>query len=169
MKLLTAHRLTPASHPVLLDRMREIYNLNISYLATKPLAYIDRAQQLKWWRELDHTKNIVHIYSPIDSPWAICAFSKVTDRGDHCTPIFAIGGAWWGRGFANEIIEHYLSLSAKPFRGEQLTSNAPICHLNEKFGWQIESTADGVDTLYHPARQQEIYDEILRYQSEGAE
>ena len=169
MDKLIAHRLSKNSHPLLIERMRQIYNTMIPWVATRPLTPIESQPQQDWWNQLvDHTKTTFHLYSPIETPWEICAYSVVTDRGDFCTPHFAIGGAWWGRGYGAEIIQHYLEVAAKPLYGSQLVSNAAIRHLNTKFGWHVLDTRDGVEYLHHPGvnpniRQQEIYDEILRY------
>jgi RimJ/RimL family protein N-acetyltransferase len=125
-------------------------------------------QQQAWWRNIDHKRVQVHLYSPIEQPWEIVAFSMVTDRGDFCTPMFAVSNTWWGKGYGEEIIRHYLALAeGKPLRGEQLTLNPAIQHLNKKLGWLIVAERDGTQFLVHPnGRQQEIYDEIIRYNEE---
>lgn len=134
-----------------IDTVRRIYNATIADLATKPLKPNTWDHQYIWWRNIDFDKTVIHAYCPEPWPGVIVAFSKVTYRGDHCTPLFAIDPEWHGRGFGEEIIQHYLSVARpKPLRGSQLVSNGAICHLNEKAGWQIESTVDGVQHLYHP-------------------
>lgn len=169
MKDLIATRLTQDSHPALIERMRVLFNANIDSLATKPLSLQTSRSQYDWWRSLDHTKVTFHIYSPKEWPWEIVAFSMVTDRGDYCSPMFAISNLWWGRGYGEQIIQHYLLVAdEKPLQGEQLASNGAICHLNEKLGWLVVREENGVQYLRHPNnRQQEIYDEIIRYQEEG--
>ena len=179
MKKLIAHRLTRDSHPALIEELRLIYNENIGDLATHPLQWLAPEVQQEWWKNLDHPNVVVHLYSPVETPWVIVAFSKVTFRlGGYATPQFAIAKGYWGRGWGSEIIAHYLQVANRPLYGEQLVANAAICHLNKRFGWRIIETEAGVDYLYHPGvstpeqadmfnRQQEIYDEIIRYHEEG--
>jgi hypothetical protein len=170
MRKLIAYRLLADAHPALIERLRVLYNTAIPFLATHRIETQTCESQQAWWRNLDHTKVMVHLYSPVEFPWEIVAFSQVTDRGTYCTPMFALSNLWWGKGYGEEIIEHYLFVaSGKPLHGEQLTSNGAICHLNKRLGWKIISERDGMQTLVHPNnRQQDIYDEIIRYDEEDA-
>lgn len=167
---LKAYRLTPDAHPYLIERLRTLYNSAIQFLATHPIELRSREAQAAWWNSTDHDKVTVHLYSPVDNPWEIAAFSMVTDRGSFVTPMFAIAKNYWGKGYGEEIILHYLALAGgKPLRGEQLISNGAICHLNEKLGWQVLMEKEGTQFLFHPnIRQQEVYDEIVRYNDEGS-
>lgn len=156
------------THPLFIEKLRVLYNSMIPFLATHPIKSNGVAEQQMWWKTLDHSKVTVHLYSPVDSPWEIAAFSMVTDRGAYCTPMFAIDREHWGKGYGDEIIHHYLRIAnGKPLFGEQLVSNGAIRHLNARAGWQILGERNGVQSLYHPNRQQEIYDEIVRYSEEG--
>ena len=165
MKLI-AFRLQADSHPYLIDALRRLYNESIPFM-TKPLEENSAEEQLAWWRSLDHSKVLVHLYSPVDEPWKIVAYSMLQHRGDHASPMFAIDPTYWGRGYGRAIIAHYIKEARMPLRGEQLVENKPIRHLNEKAGWKVIGNIEGrVELLEHsgePTRDQEILDEIVRY------
>jgi RimJ/RimL family protein N-acetyltransferase len=177
---LIPYRVRPEDHPSLLERVRQIYNENLFDLATHASKFVTADAQLTWWRGLDHEKVKLWVFSPVNEPWEIVAFCKLTDRGDFVTPQFAIDAAWWGRGFGTEIIDYYILMAGKPLYGEQLSTNLPIRHMNQKAGWKLIEKEEGVEYLYHPGsqwtvhhlnrmsstRQQEIYDEIIRYHEE---
>ena len=168
MVKLIAYQVLPGVHPSLLERVREIYNENLSDLATKPLTYLSSRQQQTWWTSIDHTKITLHVYSPAETPWDICAFSKVTDRGSFSTPIYAVDKRWWRRGYGTEIIRHSIEVAGKPLYAEHLLANEVIRRIHMRAGWASLGMYDGVEYLYHPGlnpdqRQQEIYDEIIRY------
>jgi GNAT superfamily N-acetyltransferase len=171
MKLIP-HRLASDGHPHLIEQVRVLYNSTLFFLATHPISPQSKEGQQAWWKDLDHSRVVVHLYSPVESPWDIVAFSMVTDRGLYFTPMFAISNNYWGKGYGQEIIEHYLALAAgKPLRGEQLVSNGAICHLNARYGWNIVGERDGTQFLIHPNnvdRQQEVYDEMVRYWEVGS-
>lgn len=164
MVKLIAYRMPPDAHPALVERMRELYIASLQFF-TKPLSPPTKEEQQVWWASLDHSKVIVHLYSPVEQPWEIVAFSMLTDRGQYYTPLFAISDSWWHKGYGEDIIRHYLALaSPKPLHGEELADNGAIVHLNEKAGWRVVAERNGVHYLYHPNdKQQEAYDEIVRY------
>lgn len=186
MKKLIAHRVTLASHPLLIEIVRAIFNANIADLATKPLHVLEQDEQQEWWKNLDHQNVQLHVYSPVEQPWQIVAFSLVRNHGHFSTPQFAIAGGYSGRGYGTEIIQHYIEVAGQPLYGQQLVANEAIRHMNQKAGWKVLYEREGVEYLFHPgrapflpcpciactsaddARQREIYDEIVRYSQEGA-
>jgi len=171
MKKLTAYRLTPTDHPMLIERLRKLYVEALSHLATRKLHANTEVEQQAWFNNLDHAAVALHLYSPVERPWEIVGFSQVTDRGNFCTPMFALARHMRGQGLGEEIILHYLKLAnGKPLHGEQLVANGAICHLNERLGWQIKREENGVQYLYHPNGTdwpQAAYDEIVRYHEEN--
>jgi GNAT superfamily N-acetyltransferase len=176
VKRLIAKRLPATASQGEVEILRELYIGAIEQLSTRPLHRNTTEEQWAWWDGLDHSKVTVHFYSTVDEPWRIIAFSMVTDRGSFCTPMFAIAKVAWGRGYGQEIIEHYLEVaSPKPLYGSQLVSNGAICHLNRKNGWMVLREVDGVQMLFHPngdshagqTHPQEAYDEIVRYHRYG--
>jgi GNAT superfamily N-acetyltransferase len=170
MKYLTAYRMCPDDHPLLVERLRKMYIEALSFLETHKLHPNTEEEQQAWWAALDHTSTVVHLYSPVERPWEIVGFSMVTDRGNFCTPMFALARHMRGQGLGQEIIEHYLAVAnGKPLHGEQLVSNGAICHLNARLGWKVKREQDGVQYLYHPNGTdwpQSAYDEIVRYHEE---
>lgn len=143
-------RLWRDSDPVLVEIMRDIFVRTINDLSTKPLVPPTPAEQQVWWEMLDHSNVKVFLWRPIERPWEIVAFSMITDRGDHATPMFAIDPVFQGRGYAREIIDHYIRTAGKPLRGEQLKSNEAIRKLNAEAGWRLLATEGGIEYLRHP-------------------
>jgi len=144
--------------------MRCIFAECIDDMKTKPMEVPSADEQQAWWAKMRGQKGFLY-YTPQFSKVAV-AFSLLKDRGDHMTPMFAIRRGWWGNRFASQIIAHYLkSAYPKPLKGSDLVKNTVICKLNDEFGWQVVEEDEVARQLYHPneARQQEIYDEILRY------
>lgn len=171
MKNLTAYRMKPTDHPMLVERLRKLYVEALSHLATKRLPTRTELEQQLWFSDLDHEATTIHLYSPVGRPWEIVGFSMVTDRGTFCTPMFSLTFHMRGQGLGEEIIQHYLAIAnGKPLHGEQLVANGAICHLNEKLGWKVKHDAEGVQYLYHPNGTdypQSAYDEIVRYHEEN--
>ena len=105
MKKLIAYRLYKNAHPLLIDKLRRLYNESLLMLSTKPLAPKTPREQQWWWDSLDFEKVTVHLYSLLSNPWGdVVAFSMVTNRGDHCTPMFAIDPAYWGMGLGISVV-----------------------------------------------------------------
>ena len=152
--------------------MRHIYNDNLDMLASRPLPYRIYEEQQTWWNENKH-KLRAFLYEPIDYPGKFIAFLVLTDRGQFDTPIMAIQKEEWGSGYGQEIVHDYLAKANRPLAGSQLQSNAAMCHINRKVGWQIigqrEYLNGTVDLLYHPGinstikNPEEIYKAILKY------
>lgn len=163
----------PVVEPWQVEIMRQLYNDAIPELATMSrLPYRSATEQQSWWaNRAPGTK--AFLYLPIETPWAFVAFSLLTPRGKLYSPVFAIRPEWRGRGFAREIIQHYLDMADGPLVGSQRIDNARIRELNRDEGWEVIQTVSGfdgsfmVEQLYHPGRrgvrQQEIFDEIVRY------
>lgn len=154
------------SDPIYIEIMRCIYNVTLPQTATKPIAPKTSEEQFNWWCNLDHNKVRVHIYREVERPWNIVAWSMVTDRGNYCTPMFAIHPQFWGLGYGEEIIYHYLQVAGKCLQGSQLKSNGAICHLNARNGWRVVGEDGDVQLLLHDGPDnypQRAYDEILRY------
>lgn len=170
MSKLIACRLLPGSHPHLVVLLGEMYNGALDQLSTKPLRRNTPEEQLAWWAALPQ-EVVVHLYSPVEEPWRIVAFSMVRDRGTFCTPMFAVVPGEHGKGYGAEIIRHYLSVAwPKPLVGSQLVSNGAIRHLNNRYGWEVTEVRDGVEYLFHPSGRdypQSTYDEIIRYHLGG--
>ena len=143
-------RLRQDSDPYLIEKMRQIFVGSIEDLSTKPLLAPTPAEQQAWWANLDHSKIKAFLWRPDDRPWEIVAFSMVTDRGNYATPIFAIDGPFRKRGYAHQIIDHYIAVADKQLLGEQLVSNKAICELNATHGWTILSGNRYVEKLWHP-------------------
>lgn len=167
---LYAYKMVENDHLALVEVLRNLYNSSIPYF-TKPLNANTWDQQHEWWMKLDFSKVQIHLYSRRSHPWEIIAFSMLTDHGDYVSPVFGVTAQYHGQGYGSEIIEHYLQLAnGKPLRGAQLKSNGPICTLNRRMGWRVVSEDDDVQYLEHPNnREQEIYDEIVRYSREGVD
>ncbi len=132
--------------------MRIIYNENLD-MFTRQLTCNTYEQQQEWWK-LNKDKLRAYLYEQIDNPGEFLAFLVFTDRNLFCTPTIAIKRAFWGQGFGKEIVNDYIQKTEKPMAGSQLKSNAAICHLNKKAGWQIIGEGDTengkVDLLFHP-------------------
>jgi hypothetical protein len=163
------------SEPWQIEIMRDIYNENLDMLATIPIPYRSFEEQQTWW-ENNKQKVKAFLYEPVAQPGKFIAFSLLTDRGDFCTPIMAIKKNEWGKGYGTEIINDYIKKANGPLAGSQLQSNAAICHMNKKVGWQIidqvKQSNGFVDLLYHPGinpakdNQKLIYDKIIKYLKE---
>ncbi len=153
------------SDPILIEALRSIYVRTIESLATKPLIPPTPAEQLEWWKNLDPDKVRVWLWRDVERPWEPVAFSMLTDRGDHATPMFAIDPAFQGRNLARTIIAHYINAAGKPLRGEQLVSNEAIRKLNREAGWRVWGTDYRVEKLCHGGPYQGTYpdyDAILK-------
>lgn len=152
--------------------MRNIYNDNLNMLSTSPIPYRTIGEQQAWWNDNKH-KLRAFLYEPIAIPGKYIAFLVLTDRGLFDTPIIAIVKDEWGGGYGQEIVRDYISKANRPLAGSQLQSNAAICHINKKLGWQIigqkEESAGVVDLLYHPgvnqnvANPDEVYNAVLKH------
>lgn len=149
--------------------MRQIYAATIEALETKPLPHRSPEDQYLWWQGLDHGMSRFFLYSPVEQPWEIVAFSMITRRGKYSTPMFAIHPFFHGRGYGREIIQHYIQEADGPLAGEQLVSNETIRYLNSEAGWNVVSSNGIVEKLWHPGPHadvdpmQDAYDEIIRY------
>lgn len=167
LESLYARPLLPHDHPALVEILRRLYNDALNALNTKDLHYNTEMDQWLWWLRLDHHTTKIHLYSPINEPWNIIAFSMVTDHGSYCSPMFAIASGYHGRGYGEQIIQHYLFLAGqKPLHGSQRMDNQPIRHLNKRNGWIVVKTEGDIEHVYHPnpgQTQEEINREILRY------
>lgn len=141
-------RLTLESDPCLIETMRQIFVSAIPDF-TKSLVPPTPVEQQAWWANLDHSKVKVFLWRLDERPWEVVAFSMVTDRGEYATPIFAIDSYYRGRGFARQIIRHYITTANKPLRGEQLSTNAAICRLNAEAGWRVVGTVGTIQLLEH--------------------
>jgi GNAT superfamily N-acetyltransferase len=158
-------RLRPDSDPLLIETMRQIY---VSALAdfTKPLLPPTPAEQQAWWANLDHSKVKAFLWRLDDRPWEVVGFSMVRDHGPVASPIFALDPPYRGKGYAHQIIVHYIAVAGKPLRGEQLVANEAIRALNAQHGWTVLSSDGRVEKLYHPGIGSSIgypdYDAILK-------
>jgi RimJ/RimL family protein N-acetyltransferase len=158
--------------PDQVEVMRHIYNDNLEMLATRPIPYRTSEEQQEWWKENKH-KLRAYLYEPIEQPGKPIAFLVLTNRGKFDTPIIAIKKEEWGSGYGQEIVNDYIIKANRPLAGSQLQSNAAICHINKKVGWQIvgqrKEHNGTIDLLYHPGvnsnieNSEAIYQEILHY------
>lgn len=160
----------PIREPIQVELMRQIFNAIRSDMET--ISYIPEISEQKqkiWWTSLDHSKVKAFLYTPVDEPWYFVAFSVVQKKGDFTTPMFGVVPAAHGRGYGREIIKHYLEVANGPLAGSQRKDNGAIRHLNQELGWQIVGETEEAELLYHSGiikndpRQEEIYEEILRY------
>lgn len=146
-----------------IEVLRTLYITSIAQLSTKPLVPPTREEQLEWWRGLDHSKVRVWLWFTGYRGREVAAFSMLTDRGSHATPMFAISPEYHGRGFARKIIKHYIAEAGKPLRGEQLVSNDRIRRLNAEAGWRVTSATDTVEYLEHDGpKTYPDYDALLK-------
>ena len=133
--------------------MRHIYNENLDSLSTKQLPYRNYEDQQQWWETNKHVLT-GFLYEAIDRPDVCVGFLVLRDRGEFCTPTIALRQQDWGKGYGKEIVYDYIEKANGPMAGSQLKSNAAICHLNQKTGWQIlgerEEEKGTVELLFHP-------------------
>jgi GNAT superfamily N-acetyltransferase len=146
-----------------IEQVRCIFAECIEGMATSEAVKLPSAtDQQVWWNSEPRKRGFLY-YTP-DFPSVPVAFSVLQDHGAYMTPMFGIRKAWRGYGLGKQIIRHYLQTAGKPLHGKALVSNTIINKLNSQNGWQVIREEDGVRHLYHPNdRQQEIYDEIVRY------
>ena len=152
--------------------MRHIYNENLDSLATKPLPYRNYDDQQQWWETNKHSLK-GFLYETIDQPGEVVGFLVLRDRGGFYTPTIALRQEDWGKGYGKEIVYDYIQKANGPMAGTQLKSNAAICHLNQKAGWQIlgEREADNglIELLFHPGAHPQgktsplIFEAVLDY------
>jgi len=135
--------------------MREIYNENLDYLATKPLPYREYEDQQKWWDTNKHCLK-AFLYEPINRPEVTVGFLVLRNRDGFQTPIIALRQEEWGSGYGMQLVYDYINKADGPMAGSQLQSNKAICHINKKVGWQvIEERLEGgdvVELLFHPGK-----------------
>ena len=153
--------------PWAVEVMRNLYQSCKPWLEVSgPLPNRTAEEQQAWWNEMPHPK-VAYLYVDIDKPWEFIAFSIIQRKGSFSTPIFAIHPAQHRRGLGEVILRHYLQVADGPLAGSDKLSNGAIVHLNDRNGWQVLEIQDGVRKMFHPGvhndRQQEIYDEIMRY------
>jgi GNAT superfamily N-acetyltransferase len=153
---LIAERVTAYTDPLVIERMRTLFNHSLDKVRTKVEVTANNArEQYEWFKSMDWENVIIHAYRDFEDPWEIAGFSILRKRGDHYTPFFATNHIYHGRGIGRAIVKHYLAICPGWLRGEQLVSNGAIKHINSTVGWQILKTVDRpgiglVDLLYHP-------------------
>lgn len=158
--------------PQHVERMRQIYNENLKFLATHSIPERTYEEQQSWWNiAKEYSKG--YLYEPINRPGYYVAFMVLRQRDGFKTPILGITKNEWGSGYGKEIIRDYIVKADGPLSGEQLRSNGAICHCNKKMGWQIIGERiegdDVAELLFHPgvnikkACSKEIFAHILKY------
>jgi GNAT superfamily N-acetyltransferase len=151
------------------EHMRLIYNENLAELSTRPLPERTYEEQVAWWNGLDRQK--VKAWLHYDEPYRLIGFSMLTHRDGFATPMFAIRKAEQGQGYGWSFIRHYIEKAGSPLAGAQLQSNKAICHMNEKLGWEIIKSKDGVDYLFNNANTERwstrmmigTFDQVMKY------
>lgn len=169
MKLLNCVEISTPQH---VERMRQIYNENLVFLATHPIPERTYEEQQEWWNSAkEYSKG--YLYEPSNCPGQYVAFMVLRQRDGFKTPILGITKSEWGSGYGKEIIKDYIVKADGPLSGEQLRSNVAICHCNLKLGWQIigerKEGDDIVELLFHPGINEEkactesVFSHILEY------
>lgn len=149
--------------------MRQIYNQCLEGY-TKQLEPIGEYEQQEWWSGQDGTR--AYLYLPVREPWRFIGFSCLRALGDQAmSPIMGIKPDERGKGYGRAVVQHYIEMANMPMIGESLVGNTAINTINSQLGWKVMREEDGVLKLFHPhkvpdARQQECYDEIVRYHSD---
>jgi RimJ/RimL family protein N-acetyltransferase len=141
------------SDPSQVEVMRHIYNENLESLSTKTLPYRTYEAQQQWWDE--NKRNLrAFLYEPVERHGTMVGFLVLRDRGGFYTPTIALRKEEWGNGYGKEIVYDYIQKANGPMAGSQLKSNAAICHLNKKAGWQVlgerAEESGMIELLVHP-------------------
>lgn len=153
------------------ERMRQIFNECIPYLATIPLQPKGVWEQQDWWKKLNSEIRVeAFLYYPegaeVGKAEQAVAFMMLQWKpGGKITPIFAITESARGHGYARKIIAHYLDVADGPLTGSMLATHAAIVKMNYDMGWQKTGEKDGVIYLYHPNPKKSYpdYEGMLEY------
>jgi len=147
--------------PVHVEFMRQIFNECIPYLSTKPLKEKSYEEQQQWWAELNRIRKQVKAfvyYEPGNTEQPVAFMMLQWHHGGRITPIFGITESARGKGYAREIIKHYLDEADGPLHGSMLATHAAIIKMNYDLGWQKEYEENGVIYVYHPNEKKQYPD-----------